>query len=176
MLSKDILDQYKPWLVSIARTGSSSLPWIYNPRDIDYMFYVTDNTLGERMAELYKQKPSKECWLIDVIGTGRMKLAAYQYRFAVPVYGEDFPTYDVLEHIPEYKRMLVKHGLNQDFDPLHKFWYHILTGIYLIQNNSYELTEEQAQNVRLCHGKQMTRELYEYIQAQLLDYEKEFEQ
>ena len=45
-----------------------------------------------------------------------------------------------------------------------KYWYHILTGIYLIQNGKYELTEEQAQNVNLCHDKKMTLEIYNSIQ------------
>lgn len=173
MLSKEILDQYKPWLISVVKTGSSILPWIDEPRDTDYRFYVTNNTLSKKMAELYKCKPHKECWLIDVIDQPKMRLFSYQNHFLVPVYGEYLPTYDVLEHIPEYKTVLIKHGLDKEFEPFNKYWYHILTGIYIIQNNSYELTEEQAKNVHMCHGRKMTRELYDYMQEQLLSYKKE---
>jgi hypothetical protein len=175
LLSKDILDKYRPWLISVARTGSSTLPWVDEPRDTDFIFYVTDNTIFEKVFEIHRQKPQKECWLIDIFGKQGMRLYAYQYQFLKPVYGEEFPTYSVLEHIPEYKKLLIDLGLHYDFDPQRKHWYHILTGIYFIQNGKYELTEEQAQNVRLCHGRKMTLELYNYIQEQLLKYEKELE-
>lgn len=173
MLSKDVLDTYKPWLISVAKTGSSTLPWIENPRDVDYIFYVTENQNTEKMLKLYSKKPYKECWLIDELGQQDMRIYAYEYHFLEPIYGEDFPTYDVLKHIPEYKEMLINQGLECDFEPLRKAWYHILTGIYLIQNNSYELTEEQIQNVRLCHDKRMTQEIYNFIQEQLLKYREE---
>lgn len=173
MLSKEDLDKYKPWLISLAKTGSSTLPWIENPRDTDYIFYVTDNHVGKRMFELLQNKPYKECWIIDEFGQQAMRIYAYQYRFLKPIYGEDFPTYDVLEHIPEYKEMLIRCGLDCEFNPYRKRWYHILTGIYLIQNGSYELTEEQAANVRLCHDRQMTQEIYNYIQEKLTEYKEE---
>lgn len=173
MLSKETLDKYKPWLISVAKTGSSTLPWIDNPHDIDYIFYVTDNHDARKMFEIQSKKPYNECWLIDEFGRQNMRIYAYEYHFLKPIYGEDFPTYDVLEHIPEYKEMLVIRGLDCDFDPLRKEWYHILTGIYLIQNGNYELTDEQAANVRLCHNRQMTQEIYNYMQEQLAKYAKE---
>lgn len=67
-------------------------------------------------------------------------------------------------------------GLGCEYSPLRKHWYHILTGIYLIQNDSYELTEEQMSNIRLCHARQMTQEIYDYIQATLKQWKDDMEQ
>jgi hypothetical protein len=176
MLSKEILDKYKPWLVSVARTGSTVLPWINDSRDTDYVFYVTDIRDVKKRLAIQKKRPHNECWLIDEFGSQDMRIYAYEYHFLKPVYGEEFPTYDVLEHIPEYKELLVDYALDCEYNPMRKCWYHVLTGVYLIQNNSYELTEEQASNVRLCHSRQMTQEIYDYIQATLREWKAEMEQ
>jgi hypothetical protein len=125
-------------------------------------------------VELLDKKPIGECWFVDEFKLQGMRIYSYEYHFLKPIYGEIFPTYDVLEHISEYKKMLVNDGFNKEFNQNIKLWYHILTGIYLIQNGKYELTEEQIKNVRLCHGKKMTPELYNYIQEQLSIYKEEF--
>ena len=174
MLTKEELDTYKPWLISVALTGSSTLPWITNPHDTDYVCFVTDNHLSGWCYEFLKNKPKEECWFIKELNQPPMLLYAYEYHFLKPVYGEEFLTCDVLEDIPKYKDVLIKCG-SCDFDPRSKQWYHILTGIYLIQNGKYELTEEQAQAVQACHDKQMTIEIYNYIQEQLSKYRKELE-
>ena len=68
--------------------------------------------------------------------------------------------------------MLVTYGLKHKFSITSKQWYHILTGIYLIQNGSYDLTYEQKHNIQMCHDKRMTSELFEWIQEQLQQFKK----
>ena len=41
--------------------------------------------------------------------------------------------------------------------------YHLLTGIYILQNNSYDLTKEQIANINLVHDKECTQELYDFV-------------
>lgn len=175
MLSKEELNKYAPWLISVAKTGSSVLPWIECPHDTDYVFYLTDNHLGEKIVELTKKRPQGECWLLDDPNSQFMRIYAYQYHYLQPIYGKVFPKYDVLEHIPEYKKMLVELGLSQEPDVKTKQWYHILTGIYLIQNGKYELTDDQIKNIRICYNKEMTLDIYNYIREQLLQYKIELE-
>ncbi len=176
MLSKEELDKFTPWLISVAQLGSSVLPWIDNARDIDYAFYVTNNHLGKRTSALTKDRPRGECWFVDELGNQQSaRLYAYEYHFLKPIYGDKFPVVDIFKDLPKYKEILINCG-NCEFDPKSKHWYHVLTGIYLIQNGEYKLTEEQARDVRACHDKQMTLEIYNYIQEQLLEYKKELEE
>ena len=175
MVSNEILEKFKPWLISVAKVGSSILPWINNPRDDDYLFIVQDNHLIKKNIELRKYQPNNECWLIVNLDRSLAMIGVYQYHWLKPLFGEVFPQYNIFEHLNEYKEALVSRGLDKVFDPSFKHWYHLLTGIYLIENGKYELTEEQATNVRLCHDKQMTQEIYNYIQAQLLKYQEELD-
>lgn len=176
MLSLEELKQYHPWLVSVARSGSSVLPWITNPRDTDYIFYVRDNTISSKLIDLYKHKPQDECWLVDTIDRDPvMSNYEYQNHFRVLVYGTWLPDYDVLQELVEYKKTLIRDGLNKEFKPSVKQWYHILTGIYFIQNNSYELTDEQKTNICMCHDRNMSLELYNWIQEQLSQFQRDLE-
>lgn len=170
MITNEILEQFKPWLISVARVGSSVLPWIDNPRDTDYLFIVENHRLPKKSIELRKYQPSNECWLIVPLERTLNTVGIYQYHWLEPIFGDTFPKYDIFEHLEEYKETLVRRGLGYIFDTGFKYWYHILTGIYLIENGKYELTDEQTANVRLCHDRQMTQEIYEYIQETLKRY------
>ena len=104
-----------------------------------------------------------------------MRIFEYEYEFFKPIYGSEFPRSTVLENIITYKELLIKLG-RYKYTPEVKMWYHILTGIYLIENGEYSLKEDQIKNVQLCHDKKMTPEIYEYIQQQLSIYEKELKE
>ena len=169
MITNEILEQFKPWLISVAKVGSSVLPWIDNPRDTDYLFVVEDNRLPKKSIELRKYQPDNECWLIVPLERTLTMAGVYQYHWLEPIFGEAFPQYDIFERLDEYKQNLVMRGLGAVFTT-YKHWYHLLTGIYLVENGRYELTEDQAANVRLCHDRQMTQEIYEYIQETLKRY------
>lgn len=170
MVSNEILEKFKPWLISVAKVGSSVLPWIDNPRDTDYLFVVQNNRLTKNNIELRKYQPSNECWLLVPLERSLTMIGVYQYHWLEPIFGETFPQYNIFEHLDEYKQTLVERGLGKIYDPYFKYWYHLLTGIYLVENGKYELTEEQAANVRLCHDRQMTQEIYDYIQETLKRY------
>lgn len=177
MLSEKELQQYSPWLVSVACSGSSVLPWISNPRDHDYIFYVTDNTLGEKILDLLEHKPKNECWLFDIVNRPTTpRIFEYQTQFRVLVYGTYQPSMNILEIPEKYKYTLVKTALGVPYTPNQKMWYHILTGIYMLENNSYELTSEQENNIRICHDREMSLELYDWIQHQLQQFASELQE
>lgn len=167
MLTQEQFDEFKPWLISVVKTGSQSLPWIEKPHDHDYIFYVNDITNGKMLVKLFKMK-NKECWGISSL---EPKIApfAYQYQYMSIVLGGQKPSYNIFEHIDEYKTCLVRRGLGKENDSK-KNWYHILTGIYFLENGDYILTDEQKENINLCHDQQMTYEIYEYIQEKLSGY------
>ena len=174
MLPNNELKQFQPWLISVAKTGSGALPWIKEPYDSDYVFYVTDRRDTSQLVKLYKLKSIDECWIVGELSTNKCaRLYAYEYHFLQPLFGTEFPDYDIFEHVNEYKQILINSGLEQPFVTKHKFWYHVLTGIYMLDNGTYELTEEQIKNINLLHDKQGTEEIYNYIQVRLQAYKDE---
>jgi hypothetical protein len=101
------------------------------------------------------------------------EIIAYECHFVKLLAGENSAElYDIFKNEAEYKQTLIKTGLGANFERTQawKFWYHILTGIYMLENGKYELTEEQIANVRLCHARKMTEEIYEFIQSKLAEY------
>ena len=170
-------EKFAPWLVAIYHTGSSVCPWIENPNDADYLIIVA-NLPDRRVAELYELKPECETWLVTSVGKKQNpRIFSYERCFEQILYGDfvESEGYFIFDHTDEYKQCLVDKGLGKPLDTRFKFWYHILTGIYLLDNGEYELTDEQIANVRLCHDKQMTQEIYDYIQKRLLEYKNELD-
>lgn len=170
MLTQEQLDEFKPWLISVVKTGSRTLPWIKNPHDHDFIFYAQDIDNGKLLTKLFKLK-EKECWGVSLLEP-KFAPFAYEYHYMQVLYGSQKPDYNIFEHIHDYKTCLVKYGLNRKIDDK-KTWYHILTGIYFLDNGEYSLTEEQTININLCHDKQMTAEIYQHIQERLVAYSKE---
>lgn len=158
---------------AVYKTGSQILPWINNPNDSDYLFLIDENCSNFSLADLYKYKPFGETWVCTKKSDLSCGTVSYNCYFCELIYGENAgKVYNIFENMVDYKWELVRFGLNADYEKTkkYKFWYHILTGIYLLRNGKYELTDEQIANVRLCHDKQMTREIYDYIQGMLLEY------
>lgn len=164
---------FHPPIIAVVKTGSSILPWIENPHDTDFIVYADGNE-GEWLADFYKLRPDGQCWFVDDIKNKNMRLFQYMYHYVQPVFGSlDSPRPDIFEYKEEYKRKLITQ-LGSPFSGF-KYWYHVLTGIYMLENGEYTLTEEQIQNVRLCHDRKMTLDIYDYIQAQLLKYKQELD-
>ena len=67
---------------------------------------------------------------------------------------------DTLDWVLKYqeKHLLIPKGL-----------YHVLTGIYIIKNNSYNLSEVEIQNINICHSYNQNEE-----KQKLLDYCKSY--
>lgn len=176
-MDKELIEKYASLINSVYLTGSFVVPWIENSHDRDYVIFVND-IRDARIADLYKEKQKDECFLCT---TGDKKqnprIFSYERYFEQIQYGDfvESEGYFIFDHIDEYKQCLVDKGLGKPLDTRFKFWYHILTGIYLLDNGEYELAEEQITNVRLCHDKQMTQEIYDYIQKRLLEYKNELD-
>ena len=176
MIDKTIINDFGRWIVSINKLGSSVLPWINNPRDNDYEIQVSSTNNRALISKLYSYKKCednmRESWFVSE--KRYCNLFCYQYHYAQKEYGEDVDDYNIFEHKTDYKKCLVAFGLNESNRDI-KIWYHVLTGIYMLENGDYILTEEQAENVRLCHDRQMTEEIYNFIQVKLLEYQSEEE-
>ena len=176
-MDKELIEKYASLINSVYLTGSFVVPWIENSHDRDYVIFVND-IKDARIADLYKEKQKDECFLCTTVEKKQNpKIFSYERYFEQIQYGDfvESEGYFIFDHKDEYKQCLVDNGLGKPYDTRFKFWYHILTGIYLLDNGEYELTDEQIANVRLCHDKQMTQEIYDYIQKRLLEYKNELD-
>lgn len=176
-MDKELIEKYASLINSVYLTGSFVVPWIENSHDRDYVIFVND-IRDARIADLYKEKQKDECFLCTTVEKKQNpRIFSYERYFEQIQYGDfvESEGYFIFDHKDEYKQCLVDNGLGKPYDTRFKFWYHILTGIYLLDNGEYELTDEQIANVRLCHDKQMTQEIYDYIQKRLLEYKNELD-
>ncbi len=176
-MDKELIEKYASLINSVYLTGSFVVPWIENSHDRDYVIFVND-IRDARIADLYKEKQKDECFLCTTVEKKQNpRIFSYERYFEQIQYGDfvESEGYFIFDHKDEYKQCLVDNGLGKPYDTRFKFWYHILTGIYLLDNGEYELTDEQIANVRSCHDKKMTQEIYDYIQKRLLEYKNELD-
>ena len=177
MLPIKELDKLKPWLVSVIRVGSRSLPFIENPHDHDYLFYVHDNKDLKKCVNLFKLKETygqNEDWGVNDYETFKPRPRwAYQYNFHEAIYGDYCPKFDFVNNANAVKKELVDNAYGKQMSDIKKGWYHVLANIYVLETGSNEFTDEQKKNINLCHDCKITEEIYNYIQSVLEKYNKE---
>lgn len=92
-----------------------------------------------------------------------LPIYCYQWKWNIILYGDPslvFPNWDVLGDIQEdwlknCLYWLTKWETKKDktFKRI-KYLYHIITGLYIIENNSYDVfTDEQIKNINIAHDK-----------------------
>jgi hypothetical protein len=177
-LTEELLQEISPWIVSIAESGSRTLPWIKNPKDRDLIFYTKCPNSARDKAKFRqirdRQRPGAECWIVEDLND-IIYLFSYQYKFLKPIWGQEFPDWDIFDPTLEekIKRYLI-HWSTLHNSISYKLWYHVLTLIYLYQNRDYYLTEEQQTKVQECHDRKMNLETYQFIISQINIWADEF--
>lgn len=81
-----------------------------------------------------------------------------------PIYGEDLHIDFNLEEKRDTLIQVLKDYLTK-LKPNTKALYYVLTSIYIIENNSFEFTDEQKEAINICHDHQdeeKTQEYYTY--------------
>lgn len=178
----------------IFQSGSSILPYIDNPHDVD-IFVVFKNRenmrekchniciLQRQLRELNISVAVVPCqlnrlqnWLDESVPVERERFPAYTYllRYIQFLGGEDtlnLHGFDVLSepvrsrYIRSLKEAAVRAETIHDDNngKMDKCIYHILTGLYILQNNSYNFTPEQIYNINLAHDKECSEELYNWV-------------
>lgn len=84
---------------------------------------------------------------------------AYQFHTQIVLYGDTADISDWIDILGEHKRpylrnlrYIMEHHFTATPKRAHsKYLYHVLTGLYMIENNGYFLTEEQGRNVKIAH-------------------------
>lgn len=149
-------DFYKEPL-AIYRCGSSVL--LKRPNDIDLVFYYA-NEEDLKMGKATTPRDIGYCLHFDT-ASPKPYIHAYSYHFMEKIDGQDIDlNYDIFEHEEEYKAVLRTRA--SCMPKFWKKWYHILTAVYMYDNGSYDLTEEQLDNIQNVHDNGISEELYTY--------------
>ena len=183
-----LYDVVKNYCIGIVLIGSYVLPWIRNKHDIDVLVIFKDNMkydlltcYSENIALIRELQAQGITPLIRDFDRllNQERCYVYENNFCIKLFeSEPFNTsFDIFNK--RYVNILKANfeyvsNEYQDKNQIPKFLYHILTGIYMIQNNSYELTEEQIENINIVHDMEDTEmigELFNYCKEWLNNYE-----
>jgi hypothetical protein len=175
---KTIFDYVADDCIAIYYGGSRVDPVVDNPHDYDYICFakrLRSQRLHQKLTkaklavsgsipkkEREKQSaiqshdsPVRDFSQVRVVPYTKITWFSYLDSLMIKVVGEDIcPKTDIItEHRAEFieclktkaKELIDGKILNQ------KRWYHLLRGIYILQNNSYEVTDEQRREINILH-------------------------
>jgi hypothetical protein len=175
---KAIFDYVADDCVAIYYGGSRVDPVIDNPHDYDYICFakrlrsqrlrqklvkaklaasgsISKKEREKQLAVQSQDSPERDFSQIRVVPYTQITWFSYLDSLMTKVMGEDVcPKTDIIsEHRAEFieclktkaKELIDGKILNQ------KRWYHLLRGVYILQNNSYEVTEEQRREINILH-------------------------
>lgn len=175
MTLTELYNYLQPYCKAIYRTGSQLLN-VNNCRDNDIVLvYENDSDLND-MKELLLNNREYDYHYYQK-GTKKMRVWAYLHHLMEYVVGEQINVpNDILgTDKKEYVECLYRHLCNlESIEKISqrksKGWYYILTGLYMLDNNSYELSFIQRANIQIAHDKDTTEELKEYCRNRINYY------
>ena len=144
--------------MTLYRTGSSVNPYIKNPSDIDYV----------RVLDIGEQSPTKkECNTKTYeVHENEVELWRWNYKYMIAIEGDPqtFTSFFELRdrYIARLKKFLFYKDKRKDYKDS-KLYYYCLQGLYILENNSYDLTAEQANNVQLAHDGKLPQEVKDWL-------------
>ena len=145
--------------LAVYKGGSSLL--LKKSRDTDLIYFY--ETCYEAQQERYKYNRIGD---IDIhflkAIKPRISLWCCLYHFMELIEGENLhlDKFSIFDHKDEYIECL---KVNITMPKANKSWYHILTAIYMFENNSYTLTEKQLEDIQQTHDNGISEELYQHI-------------
>ena len=146
-------------IVVIWKTKEDRRRYLYNSRDLHKQIYAIDSNYN-----------CLHHYLNQYIELEKWPIYAYLYSYHIAIAGSVplfFQEFDVLQYpvkIWDSFIDIIELARNK------KWFYHILTDIYLLQGNSFDLTEEQIENINIVHDQQdqeKIEELYQWALQQL---------
>ena len=158
-------DKLSPYCNAVYFGGSRVDPIIDNPHDFDYIWFVkpfwyyefvTTLQSFDILDESYRNKTLLDVTQVREYPYTKIDWFSYLDVLMIKLFGDNVcPTTDIIvEHRQEFiesiKQKATEIPQNKCLKP--KRWYHILRGVYILLNNSYEVTEEQKREINILHG------------------------
>lgn len=191
-------------------SGSSTLPFIDKPHDIDVIAYLSNdlpmnnlweyewvlrsalqNNIGKNVSVIYYKLDdyytifdmgiSKKCDKDHVRKYGNVISNMFMQKYIIPIKDDlgylnsEYSPFDIIHSDPikflniskvylnstEFKSLLKRYGRA-------KILYKVLCGIYFIENDSFDLTNEQKRNINIVHDRlNGYEELYQWCLDEL---------
>lgn len=164
---KTYFEKLSPYCNAIYFGGSWVDPVIEHPHDFDYICFVKpfcyyelacgiqSLNLSSPLDENFMDHGGVDLTQIRKIPYTTIDWFSYFDILMVKLFGDDVcPKTDI---IADHREAFIKDlkikakDLEQDIIHNQKRWYHILRGVYILINNSYEVTEEQRQEINILH-------------------------
>lgn len=177
---KEYYNLVKDHCISLYRTGSRVIPFITNVRDEDYFIYCENEDDIEYCKKIkmeHREELQHKCIFFSIRNEMIMARWSYLYHYLQLLEGEDLhinEQFDILKYKEEYieclksdKFLLNKFVRYEENDLSFKLYYYVLMGLYIIENDSYDLSREQKENICVAHARKLPIELYEYIKNKL---------
>lgn len=157
-------EELKPYCNAVYRGGSRVDPVIDTPHDFDYIWFVkpfwyyefvTTLQSFNTLDESYRNKTLLDITQVREDPYTQIDWFSYLDILMIKIFGDDVcPATDVIveyrqEFIESLKQKAAEIPQNKDLKP--KRWYHILRGVYILLNNSYDVTEEQKREINILH-------------------------
>lgn len=150
--------------------GSQIDPVIENPHDYDYVCFSAPETLADLLIKMetlgYPQRDGTEATkpktLLDftqirIISDPTINWMSYLDCLMTKVIGKEVcPKTDIIkEHRKEYltdiRKKVCRLLTEEEWIKHPKRWYYALRGIYILINNSYDVTEDQKREINILH-------------------------
>lgn len=157
----------------VYKTGSAVNPYIGNPHDNDYIVFLSDSEFDSfnqtKYADGHLMKRQLSTYG-DVV-----KVHSYLWGYMQLVEGEAVQLPNFFdkkdEWLAEAKTYLYYEGERKSpYDQNNKqrkSFYHLLMGLYILENKSYQLTPIQSINVQLAHDGNLPQREIEWLYEKL---------
>jgi len=188
---KERYELVKDFCKAVIVGGSRSAPYIYNPHDYDVIFLFDNEEDAFQSVKIFSQEHKKDKdWLLENhLAFINMSQSFFEWilshrdytyltHYQEALFGNsDITRFNILEHKDEYRNVLKEsikfiNKMYIEKEYINKSLYHILIGLYILDNDSYDLTKEQLDNANIIHdGKEEDKdkilELYNWIKYRL---------
>lgn len=171
---KDIYEKLKDKILYVTFSGSKSYPFIKNAHDLDIIFVVANQEdkkiCLDRYIRNFNIREITKTYGVDI----HFALESYDKAYYLiqnyyaknfwPYKELDFPRYNYEFNLETDKEKLKKMIISvyNHIKKLHegrtdiqlfnsKKWYHIYLCLCILKNNSFDLTEEQINNINMLH-------------------------
>lgn len=154
----------------IGITGSKVIPFLTDvSRDTDILIICSNKEEYDNIKNKINNIKIPGITVIVTLFNENDKLISYWsylYRYLITIYKEDNYTLEDIDILKDnYKSMYIEscRSYISRGVPIYKNWYHLLVGMYILKNKSYDLTKNQINNIRLAHSWSIPEDLKDEI-------------
>lgn len=161
---ENTINLYKSNIIAIYKYGSSEIPFLKEKaKDIDYVIIVNtkdDNLFNDIKLELKKESlDEKNNYIVEELKDSVTPIYVWTNYYAKKLYGNQ-NTYIENIKLLEHKQEYIEAQRNEVYYHLKsKTLYHLVASMYVIQNNSYNFTQSQIDDIISAYDKNASDEL-----------------